>query len=129
MIGTLAETYKAMKNGIYDFTKDGKCSSCGACCSAFLPLSKREIKEIKRYIKKHDIKPCDHKNGAPCATDIDFDLTCPFRDNVNRVCTIYSIRPLICRDFVCCNTKNQIKPSDGLFNTTRTVVDMWGFFA
>ena len=128
MIGTLAETYKAMKDGVYDFTKDGECSSCGSCCSALLPLSNREIKEIARYIKKHNIKPCNHKVGAPIAMDIDFDMTCPFRDNVNRVCIIYPLRPLICRDFLCSNVNKHVQPPDDLFKTKRTVIDMWGFF-
>ena len=50
MIGTLEETIREMKNGVYDFTDNGKCTSCGQCCSAILPLSKKEIKEILRYI-------------------------------------------------------------------------------
>lgn len=48
MIGTLQQVYEDMEHGVYDFTKDGKCSSCGACCSNYLPLSSGEIKEIRR---------------------------------------------------------------------------------
>lgn len=32
MIGTLQQIYEDMEHGVYDFTKDEKCSSCGACC-------------------------------------------------------------------------------------------------
>ena len=28
-----------------NFTKNGKCSKCGSCCSNFLPLTQSEIKE------------------------------------------------------------------------------------
>ena len=45
-----------MEYTIQDFTKDGKCSSCGQCCSNLLPLSNNEIRKIKEYIKKHGIK-------------------------------------------------------------------------
>ena len=50
-VGTLAEVYKDMENGVYNFCKDGRCIGCGKCCSDLLPLSSKEIKEIKRYIK------------------------------------------------------------------------------
>lgn len=52
MIGTLQQIYEDMEHGVYDFTKDEKCSSCGACCSNYLPLSSGEIKEIKRFFSK-----------------------------------------------------------------------------
>jgi len=51
MIGTLQQAFEDMERGVYDFTKDGKCSGCGQCCSSILPLSSSEIKEIRRYIK------------------------------------------------------------------------------
>ena len=63
MIGTLQQVFEDMEHGIYDFTKDGKCSGCGQCCSVYLPLSPGKIKEIKRYIKKHHIK--EQKHFAP----------------------------------------------------------------
>lgn len=57
MIGTIEQMIKDMEHGVYDFTKDGKCSSCGSCCSRYLPISEKELKTIKRYVKKHHIKP------------------------------------------------------------------------
>lgn len=44
MIGTLKQVYEDMEHGVCDFTKDGKCSGCGQCCSVYLPLSPGEIK-------------------------------------------------------------------------------------
>ncbi len=29
MIGTLRQVFEDMERGVYDFTKDGKCSRCG----------------------------------------------------------------------------------------------------
>lgn len=87
---------------IKDFTKDGKCSNCGQCCSNFLPLSETEIKRIKAYIKKHNIKEQRHN------VMVGVDMTCPFRDERNSKCLIYEIRPVICREFMCNHTHADI---------------------
>ena len=87
---------------VKDFTDNGKCSNCGQCCSNLLPLSNREIKNIKAYIKKHKIKEQRH-NGM---TGV--DMTCPFRDEANKKCLIYEIRPAICRQFMCNHTQADI---------------------
>lgn len=101
MIGTLGQVRRDMNNGLYDFTKNGKCTRCGACCSTFLPISSKEIKEIKRYVKKHHITEQKHNYPSVVA----FDLTCPFLDDskAKDKCTIYPVRPEICRDFICNN--------------------------
>ena len=57
MIGTIGQMIKDMEHGVYDFTKDGKCSSCGSCCSNCLPLSSKELKEIKRYVMTDEPLP------------------------------------------------------------------------
>lgn len=90
-----------MERGVFDFTDGDKCSNCGACCSDFLPLSKREISKIKEYISSHGIK--EQKHLFPFATPADVDLTCPFRNNEKRKCEIYEVRPAICHDFQCNN--------------------------
>lgn len=87
---------------VIDFTKDGKCSNCGKCCSNCLPLSEAEIKRIKAYVKKHNIKEQRHNFASGT------DMTCPFRDERNRKCTIYEIRPAICREFMCNHTHDDI---------------------
>ena len=92
-----------MKDGVYNFTKDGKCSGCGACCSNFLPLSLKEITQIKAYIKKHNIKA--QKHSLPTASPVVYDAICPFRNNAERKCMIYEVRPGICRDFQCNNAQ------------------------
>jgi hypothetical protein len=42
---------------IVDLTVDGECSRCGECCGDYLPLLKNELKIIKEYVKKNNIKP------------------------------------------------------------------------
>lgn len=69
-----------------------KCSNCGQCCGDWLPVSDREIKKIRNYIRKHKLTL---KAGQ--------GLACPFRDNENQVCMIYAVRPFICQTYNCGN--------------------------
>ena len=87
---------------VTDFTNNGKCSNCGQCCSNLLPLADGEVERIKRYIKKHKIK--EQRHNAMVVVD----MTCPFRDEANKKCLIYEIRPEICRQFMCNHTKADI---------------------
>lgn len=100
MVGTIEDVLNDMKHGVYDYTDNGRCVGCGECCSNALPMKQKEIKTIKRYIKEHDIK--EQKAQAVFANQT-FDLTCPFmRKDVSKDrCTIYPVRPQICRDFKC----------------------------
>lgn len=83
----------------HDYTKNGQCSNCGACCSNTLPLDKKEIKKIQQYIVKNNIKPINH---VPAIMSREYlDGICPFRDNIKETCTIYPVRPIICRTYRC----------------------------
>lgn len=98
MISGLADVMRDMENGTYNFCKDGNCSCCGQCCSNLLPMTNEEIKEIKHYIKANGIKAQNHL----IPTNAMADLTCPFLDtSKEKKCTIYEVRPRICRDFIC----------------------------
>lgn len=128
MIGTLNDVMRDMKAGVYNFTNHGECSNCGACCSSLLPLSRSEIRNIARYVRKRKIKPCDHSVGSPSVKKPNIDMTCPFRDNVNRICAIYSVRPAICYDFKCDKPQHQIEADRRLYAENRSLVNMWEFF-
>lgn len=85
-----------------DLTKDGQCSNCGSCCSNMLPLSDSEVKRIKHYIRQHKIEP--RKHLVPLAKQT-IDMTCPFMElGKAEKCTIYPIRPQVCRSFLCSRT-------------------------
>ena len=56
-----------------------------------------EIKTIKAYISRHNIKPENH--CRPEANDLDW--LCPFRDEKHKRCNIYDVRPSICKFFRC----------------------------
>lgn len=125
MIGTLEEVCRNMNNGLYDFTRNGKCTGCGACCSSLLPISGKEIKEIRRYIKKNHIK--EQKHNYP--STVTFDLTCPFLDDSKNKdkCTIYQVRPEICRSFIC-NDPHGAQKSKKLLHKKYEPIDMREMF-
>lgn len=82
---------------ITDFTVDGKCSSCGACCGNILPVSAQEVNVIHQFVEEHSIKEF---TIVPLAQESVY-MTCPFRDTVKKICSIYAVRPEICRVFSC----------------------------
>jgi Fe-S-cluster containining protein len=127
MIGQLHEILNDMKSGVYDFTDNGECSRCGSCCSALLPVSRKELKEIERYVKKHKIRPQNHAYGAP-VTEKPLDLTCPFRDDQKKICMIYKVRPEICREFKCDKPHKEIEISRNLISKRLFVVDLRRLF-
>jgi Fe-S-cluster containining protein len=68
-----------------------KCLNCGDCCGP-VPVTANELKEIKKYIKKHP-------EILALKNQIKDRLSCIFRDNFENQCSIYEVRPLICRQY------------------------------
>ena len=100
-MGTIETWLADCEHGTYDFTKNGKCSCCGGCCSNLLPMSQREKNQVHQYIEKHNIKPITHFPLVLSRKAI--DMQCPFLDLTKKTakCTIYEVRPMICREYVC----------------------------
>lgn len=119
------EAIADMNSGIYDFTVDGKCSNCGSCCSDLLPVSQKEIEVIRKYINKHGIK--EQKRIFPTAHPT-IDFTCPFRSETEKKCTIYAVRPLICRDWQCDKPSKAILADKKLLKEPRFCVSMRAVF-
>jgi Fe-S-cluster containining protein len=118
---SLEDIINDYQHGVYDFTKDGKCIGCGNCCSNLLPLTNKEIREIKKYIEKHNIKKQDHRLFVLAKNQI--DMMCPFLDDSKpkHKCTIYEVRPFICQDFICSREK---QPDSRLYQGGRHTVDV-----
>lgn len=95
----MTDKYKGLK--ITNFTCNGQCSNCGQCCGDILHLSKKEIKVIDEYLKRNKIEP------TPRCVMFQYDNTCPFRDNKNKKCKIYEVRPEICRVYKCDKTAKE----------------------
>lgn len=102
--GSMEQMLREFSDGTYDLTCNGKCTQCGECCSNLLPMTDSEIKTIREYIKANGIK--EHKHLLPLVTPT-IDMTCPFlnSDKDKEKCEIYSVRPKICRNFICCPSK------------------------
>lgn len=107
---------------VTDYTVNGKCSDCGLCCSNLLPMSDAEVRRIEDYLKKNPVKE-QFQRAVINVQQI--DMTCPFRDNVNRKCLIYAVRPAICREFMCNYRKTRIvNKCNELFSAKRHIVFM-----
>ena len=108
------------KSGIRveDHTCNGHCSGCGECCGNFLPMSADEVAAIHRHLKRHPVR--EQRHNAMMGVD----ATCPFRDEKTRKCLIYSIRPGICRSFMCNYTLDDLATNKELFHKKNTVVDL-----
>ncbi len=112
--GFLDDVLRDMEAGVFDKTKDGKCSNCGECCADFIPISDEEIRTIKAYIKQNGI--VEQKHFLPLAAYPQADFTCPFRNNTERKCVIYEVRPAICRDFRCDKPRKHIKADRDMYH-------------
>lgn len=125
-ISILERVKKDMDNGVYDMTDKGKCTGCGNCCSNILPMADKEIEVIRRYIKKYNIKECRHT--IPLAEPV-IDMTCPFLSAGKKTekCTIYSVRPAICRCFICSEPNGALKHKE-LWQEVRMPVNVREIF-
>lgn len=121
IIKDIDEMITDMNAGVFDFTDNGKCTNCGQCCGNYLPVSDSDVKKIKQYISKHRI--VEQVRNYPTAYKT-VDFQCPFRDELNKKCTIYPVRPLICRDFKCDKPSKQIAADKELLHSQLGVVDM-----
>ena len=107
--------------GVVDYTDNGTCSGCGNCCTNILPVSEAEIRAIRNYIRKHNIK--EEKFLPPVSGPV-INMLCPFRSEKERGCNIYPVRPAICREFQCDRAKGMTGPNPGLFDQKRRIVLM-----
>lgn len=105
-----AEAVPPSAETVPDRTCNGKCSGCSECCLRMtLRLTNTEIKKIRKYIKENNIKPQKHfPTDTPLAVmaeqSLFVDNICPFLDQnaeQGHNCTIYPVRPIICRTYIC----------------------------
>ena len=122
------DSFNKMCNDLYnertflnDKTKNGCCSCCGECCSNWLPISEKEYLEIERYITKHKIL------GYRNMLDLSWHDKCPFLDE-HRRCRVYTVRPLICREFKCDLQKKSGIDFTKFLGEERKLVSMWDLF-
>lgn len=66
------------------------CKNCGECCSV-IAVYRGEVEKIRQYLKMH---PTARDHAIRQAGQM---LLCPFRDNEQKRCVIYSVRPVVCQ--------------------------------
>jgi Fe-S-cluster containining protein len=111
---------------IQDFTINGKCSNCGNCCNDMIPLTKGDIHRIKIYIEKNNIKPIWH--GQRFMATATLDAMCPFRDDDNKKCIIYSVRPAVCKAMYCNNYYEEFIKNRSRFKDAKLLSCRMTFF-
>ncbi len=116
-VGKMSDLLK--ERDVTPHTKDGKCSGCGECCTDILPLTKKEVSRIRDYIQRKHIP--EYRNVMLANS---YDLTCPFRNEDKGICTIYEVRPEICRDFMCDKDPKEMMKNRDLMHKTRQIVLM-----
>ena len=89
---------------VKDLSIHGKCSKCGGCCSDILPLTDLEIKRLRDFVVKNKYRP---NTKITVLSNASYDMTCPFLSSEN-TCTIYEIRPSVCRLFKCWNPVDKV---------------------
>ena len=115
---TVQDYLDALNHAIeeYSLTRSRKkvssCQGCELCCAERAPLTAIDLFNIKAYLKVSDEtlqKTLDQigyvvVNGP--AVDITLrrgeDERCVFLGRKNKLCSIYSARPLVCQTFICC---------------------------
>ena len=84
-----------MNNKITNYCNGNQCSRCGACCTPFLPFTKKELNKIKKYLRENP-QIVEKVQNTPFNPNV---LRCCFY--VDGQCLIYKARPLICQLFKC----------------------------
>lgn len=96
---------------VTNYQINGKCSRCGQCCGAYLPLSSLEAAKMK-YLYKSSRRIRDRVDMLYNEDKIFSDsfnvkdisnlyMTCPFFDYIDKKCLIYDSRPKVCVLFHC----------------------------
>lgn len=111
----VADTVGSMRSYYHCNCVDGKCIGCGECCGDILPVTDKEIKRLKQYAKKHNLK--EHRHNVFNAELR--DCTCPFLDGETHRCDVYAVRPEICRSFICTKTLAEADRDRELLSETR----------
>lgn len=130
------EFIKDQQKGIIDCTVlPGVCSKCGNCCSRFLEIYPKEAAKIKKWVRKNRYTPNGEEQFVGEDGKQTINMMCPFRNEKEKKCDIYDVRPFICRLFQCWSAevivnKDIIKEYQALENEGKgiTEVDMWGLF-
>jgi len=120
----IQQMFESMSAGEFDHTDHGKCTGCGECCADILPISEQDISTIRKYIEEHGIR----MQGVSPAIKPETKFKCPFRNDSEKKCVIYEVRPAICRDFKCDNMAHGIAANPDMYKGRMHVISMRSVF-
>lgn len=99
MVGALAELLQNL-----DLSVCNGCDGCGLRCTAGVPMTHQEYVQIRAYLHRMGRLDAANTECSPKGENPIADLgdgvriaLCSFRDDMRGRCTIYPVRPLICR--------------------------------
>lgn len=110
IVQTSAEEYlrNVAERKVIDY-KNPNCNNCTDCCGMLSIISEQEFKKIKKQLKTPQWR--SQYQGAKSRfiernkkKDV-VDLRCPFQHSGR--CTIYTLRPTVCREFHCSPSLNK----------------------
>ncbi len=91
------------RGGLHEIATCGKTGACSFCCHSTILMSRFEKEYIRKIVKLNGIKPNKERNklqnNKPEAELKWVDRACPFLSSTDGKgnCSIYEIRPLVCR--------------------------------
>lgn len=77
---------------LFNIPEHKNCKNCGECCG-LIPATMAEVFEIKKFLKENKKLRGKIRNKKTALLD------CPFRNEEEKKCDIYEVRPMICRLF------------------------------
>lgn len=88
--------------------ENGNCNGCYDCCSMITPVSPEEFKILKRKVsKKHINNFLKRQLTLRNKGEDGIDATCLF--SIDGKCSVYSLRPTICKEFHCREDLRQLE--------------------
>ena len=85
--------------------ENGNCNGCSECCNVFVPITKKELKLLKRLLTKKVLK-----RYAKSTMNDSINCKCPF--STDDGCSIYNLRPSICKNYHCKKELSKIYDGD-----------------
>ncbi len=145
-LATVQDYIAAMENAIEILPlflhrkKANKCAGCAECCKDAILLNWVDVMMIREQLSinqvaKIRIRENDFAIGIILSEEK--EMFCSFLDRTNNLCTIYPVRPLVCRVYVCApstktafDIRNHIihKGQEDLIRRWVSQVQEWGEF-
>lgn len=83
------------------------CKGCIECCGILVPIEESEFKMLKRLFKGQ-LKENYFKKFDEASLNGELYTSCPFIDLEKNNCSIYSLRPKICKGYHCNPNKSKL---------------------